>query len=307
MPNPLAFPTYDSNDTRFKIAIVQPGSWGDNINSTLMFAPLKSKYPDSILDIYTSTLYGSAFNHNPLINGVYLSPAHDKESALHQVHTIPPLLERSGYNKIFVPHPMINGDKWTSIKHGELGTNLICAWVRALEEYDVPYEMPLRTTLRLSQQERDNTSKFCRHLDMTRRNILMEVLGESGQSHWNPSWTVQVAMHLLNGHTNLFISRHYNSDDVKNLMAHAPGFVHFTGGLTIRECAELFNRCQIFFSVSSGLSNACNTDWCKKDGKWFEVTNSPAVTSAPIRKDGKVFWYNNNIDNFIQMLKSNGV
>jgi hypothetical protein len=69
----------------------------------------------------------------------------------------------------------------------------------------------------------------------------------------------------------------------------------------------LYNRCTAFFSVSSGLSNACNTSHCRKDIKWIETVNSPSVTSAPLRTENKMFWYDNDVDRYIKMLASNGL
>lgn len=303
-------PNYTTEEKRTKIALVQTGSWGDNINSTLMFQPLKTHFPDCIIDVYTSSYYANAFYNNPLINHVIKHVATDKQSALHLTTTIPPTIEKRGYDHIFAPHPMFNPSNWTSIKHPELGTNLICAWIRALEHANIPYKLPLETLLRLTKAEIRRVAAFCKKIkNMKRmRNILMEVHGESGQTFWDHHWTIDIGKYLLSKeNTNLFISRRHNSDDVKELRKIAPDRVFFVGDLNLRECAELFNRCQIFFSVSSGLSNACNTNWCKKDITWIETTNSESATSAPIRKEGKIFWYKNDRKIFLEMLQDNKI
>jgi hypothetical protein len=299
-------PSYGPTDHRQKIALIQPGSWGDNINSTIMFGPIRRKWPDAVLDVYSSSLYGSAFINNPYITNLILFPADTKQAALHLLTTIPARLTGHGYDHVFRPHPMVNPDKWTAIK-SDLGTNLICAWVRALEDADIPYTVPIESSLRLTDHEIDNVSHFLQSTGIASRNILMEVQGESGQTFWNATWTTEVGKYLLNGHTHLFLSRRQMDHDFQTLKDHAPDHVHFAGSLSIRECAELFNRCHAFFSVSSGLSNACNTSWCKKDGKWIETTNSSTVSSAPIRSTGKIFWHNNNLASFLQMLTEQGL
>jgi len=208
---------------------------------------------------------------------------------------------------------MVNPDKWTSTKTGTLGTNLICAWVRALEDADIPYTMPLESIMQLTTAEVDKVRRYCGAINMDRKNVLMEVHGESGQTFWTPHWTKIVGKALVNNpNVNLFISRRHNAEDVQELAGIAPGRVHFVGGLTLRECAELFNRCHAFFSVSSGLSNACNTNWCKKDIEWIETVNGDGnggsvVHSAPIRSEGKTFWYDNNLDAFVNMLREKGL
>ncbi len=304
----VTIPHYNGNEGYTKIALIQPASWGDNINSTLMFKPIKDHYgPNMVLDVYTANSYASAFVNNPYVNRLIEFSAPTKEKALDLLNTIPPLVQGKGYDKVFCPHPMINGDKWTSIKYGELGTNLINAWVRALEEANIPFSLPLETILVLTPNEIANVNNFCSQANMHSRNILMEVEGLSGQTFWNHHWTERVGKHLLRGDTNLFLSRRVSGQDVAALERHAPGRIYFVGGLTIRECAELFNRCDIFFSVSSGLSNACNTNWCKKNGKWIETVNSDAVSSAPIRNEGKIFWTDNNLDHFMDMLVQHGI
>ncbi len=300
-------PLYSSGDGITKIAIIQPASYGDNVNSTLMFKPLKWKYPKSVIDVYTASNYASAFVNNPYIDNLIQFPADTKEKALHLVHVIPPHVQGRGYDLVFNPHPMINPDKWTSIKHGELGTNLICAWVRALENADVDYNLPLETILRLTDDEVRNVDRYCAKVDMAgKRNVLMEVEGLSGQTFWNHEWTLRVGRHLLRGDTNLFISRRDHTQEIRVLAAEHPGCVHHAD-LTIRECAELFNRCDAFFSVSSGLSNACNTSWGRKDRRWVETVNSDSASSSTIRREGKTFWTDNNLDGFLNTLMGLGI
>jgi len=275
-----------------------------------MFGPIKNRFNDCIIDVHTSTLYESAFTNNPLIDHIVTYSADRKQDALHLTMTIPPKIVSAGYDMVFAPHPMYNGDKWKSILHPDLGDNLIFAWVRALEDAKIPYELPLETILRLTSHEINNVVKFKTKIKTFNkfRNILMEVHGESGQTFWDHTWTVAVGKYLLeNEETNLFISRKNTSGDVQELAALAPGRVFFVGTLSIRECAELFNHCDAFFSVSSGLSNACNTNWCKNDIKWIETINSQAVSSAPIRKEGKVFWTHNDKKKFFHMLKDEGL
>lgn len=303
-------PLYTKAEKRIKIALVQTGSWGDNINSTLMFPPLRDKYPNCVIDVYTSSYYANAFYNNPFVNHIIKYMATDKQSALHLTVTIQPAIKNRGYDHIFAPHPMFNPENWTSIDHPEIGVNLICAWIRALEHAKIPYKWPLETSLRLTEAELQRVAGFCKKIKNMKqmRNVLMEVHGESGQTFWDHTWTILACKHLLaHPQTNLFISRRHNSSDVEELQKHAPGRVYFVGDLSLRECAELFNRCQVFFSISSGLSNACNTNWCRNDILWVETVNSPSVTSAPIRKDGKIFWTKDDKKAFIEMLKSKGI
>lgn len=303
-------PLYTAEEKRPKVALVQTGCWGDNINSTLMFEPLCNHYKGCLIDVYTSTYYASAFYNNPYVNKIVKYMATDKQAALHLTTTIPDTIKERGYTRVFAPHPMFNQGCWNSSKHPELGENLIYAWVHALEKAGVECPMPPQTVMRLTEEELRRVSTFCKRVPemKSRRNVLMECHGESGQTFWDHNWTVQVGLHLLQeGNTNLFISRRHSSSDVARLKKEAPNRVFFVGDLSIRECAELFNRCQIFMSVSSGLSNACNTNWCSNEITWIETVNSPTVTSAPVRSEGKTFWHKNDLNKFLEMLKENGI
>lgn len=304
---PVSIPRYEK-DGRVKIALIQTGSWGDNINSTLMFKPLKEHFKDCIIDVHTSTFYESAFTNNRFINRIVAHPANAKNEALHLTLTIPDMIKGSGYDIIFTPHPMFNPENWTSLKNPQLGTNLICSWVRALEHAGVPYSLPFETILDLTQEEKQKVSDYVTGANRRSKCYLMEVYGESGQSFWSPEWTMKVSRHLLsNIDTTLFISRGFDSNDIQELRKSYPGRVHFVGHLSIRECAGLFNYCHAFFSVSSGLSNACNTSMCRKDTMWFEVTNSDAACSSVIRSEGKHFWHVNDVDAYIAFLRSKGL
>ena len=304
-------PLYTAKDKMTKIALVQTGCWGDNVNSTLMFQPIMNHYKNKcLIDVYTSVRYASAFYNNPLINKIIKYAAADKESSLHLTLTIPDDIKNRGYDKIFIPHPMFNPGNWASIKHEELGENLIYAWVNALESAGIECPMPPQSILKLTENETNKISNFCKKIPdfKDKRNVLMECHGESGQTFWNDSWTYEVGDYLLQDpNTNLFISCIHTCHHVDALKIKAPGRVYFVGDLSIRECAELFNRCRIFMSVSSGLSNACNTNWCKKDIIWIETINSNAVTSAPMRKEGKIFWFENDVIKFKTMLSENGI
>lgn len=304
-------PTPKNTDAggKMKIAIVQTGSWGDNINSTLMLKPIKAKYPDCVLDVHTSSFYGSAFHNNPYIDNLIEYPADSKNDAIHLTLLIPDMIKTHNYELVFAPHPMYNHGNWSSIVNPHIGVNLICAWIRALEHADIKYDMPLETVLRLTSEEIakvDHYLSFVPNLKQ-RRNILMEVHGESGQSFWDPEWTMKVCAYLMDGNTNIFFSRKNDCHDVRELKKMGNDQVHFVGHLSLRECAHIFNQCQAFFSVSSGLSNACNTNWCKNDIKWVECINSPAVNSSPIRSSDKLFWYQNDKDAFISKLKEIGL
>ena len=295
-----------------KIAFIQLASWGDCVNSTLMFKPIADAFPGCTLDVFTTDLYKSAFDNNPYISTIKSYPASSKSDAFSLYNVVPKAVSNMGYNKVFSPAPILHPTKRNSLKHPEFGENIITTFMRALEEDNIPYEWPVKTILRLTDSERHNVARWisANKIKLTgSRNILMEVHGESGQTFWTPQWTTTVVHHLMQsrGDTNVFISNKSRTTEIAHLERESRGRVKWCGDLTIRECSDLFNYCDIFFSVSSGLSNACNTDQCKVNIGWFETVNSPTVTSAPVREKGKVFWYENDVSKFRGMLADRGV
>lgn len=303
-----------------KVAFVSLGSWGDAINSTLMFKPIKRHFEsiDGVcsIEVHTTALYESAFHNNPYVNNIVChqyqgKPVTRKQDCFALYNTVPDLVRKIGYDKVFVPAPILLPTKRNSLLHQEFGDNLICTFMRYLEDNGIDYQWPVETILRLTNSEIEAVNSWLKKQKVSldnHFNILMEIHGESGQTFWNHNWTLAVSRHLMRKPSvNLFISRREKTADIAQLEIETNRKIKWVGELTLRECAELHNRCNAFFSVSSGLSNAANTNHCRKDLLWFEVVNDHTVTSAPLRTDNKVFWYKNDINAFTKMLAEKGL
>ncbi len=289
---------------KFSVAIIQPGCWGDNINSTLMLKPIKAKYPDSHIDIFTTNPYASAFLNNPYVDHIISVDSKGKNECLNFMFTYDELLLHSHYDLKLNGSPLHNPGGW-ACKYNELGENLILSWANTLDRNHIDYELPFETILQLTQAETDRANSFFDSHTSSHSGpfVLMEIEGESGQSFWNHGWTEPVCDYLIQQHSaTVFISRRMRTGEIVSLQQRHNAKVVFAGDLSIRECAQLFNRCNAFFSVSSGLSNACNTNWCNKSTTWVEVTNSKACSSAPIRCDGKIFWHQNDLNAFLEQV-----
>jgi hypothetical protein len=283
-----------------KVAFVSLGSFGDCVNSTMMFKPLREKWPDMQLDVHTTTLYASAYEGNPRIDNLIKHNAESKDRAFSLYDVIPKNLV--GYDKVIVPAAIIRPGRWKSDKHPELGYNLWCTFLGVLEELGVEYEWPLKTELYLTDAEKLRAYMFfADNIGDGRRAVLMETSGESGQTFFNDNWTSKVGNFFLDKGLSLILSRKEPTGAMNELFKRG---AHNACGLTLRECSWLFNYCDTFISVSSGLCNACCTDGRKTDGNWFEVTNSNSVSSQVLYTGGRVFWYQDNSDAFVEMLKS---
>jgi hypothetical protein len=287
-----------------KIGIIQTGSLGDNINSTLMLPPLRAKYLDADITVHTSSLYESAFWNNPYINQLRVHQASNKKQALALMHEVRPLIDDCDIQ--LMPHPAVNPGKWASSSHPEAGENLIYAWVRALEEIGVPYPWPPCTTLQLSPAEVDRVDQLCKRVPgfNGQKKTLMEMAGESGQSFYSRNWTMAIVPMMCARGEIVFASRRYEGIDTKQLKQRFPRQFFFVGDLSVRECSELYNRCDRFLSVSSGLANACNTSGRRRDVEWIEVVNSAACSTAPIYSQGRTYWHENDLNKFKEFFAS---
>lgn len=282
-----------------KIAIVQPGCFGDNINSTLMLEPLKRHYEGCTIDVFTSTKYASAFVNNKFIDKVHQTEAKTKNDALNLVHALKP----HGYDLVINSHPMVN-KTWSSNEHPELGENLILAWVNSLEVNKVPYDLPLQTHLELTPHERNQADAFIQRLPQERKGIiLMECEGESGQSFWHPGWTHDVILTLTQLGYLVLVSCIQQKDLVRGLQVQTMNKCVWVGPASIRVVAGMYDHCDAFISVSSGLSNACNTQQRRPVKHWFEVVNSMACSSNVVRTNEKAFWLENDQNAFCAMLR----
>jgi ADP-heptose:LPS heptosyltransferase len=308
-----------------RIAHIQLASYGDCLNSTLMFEPIKKHFETPVLlalhrrcaiEVHTTAPYESAFYNNPYVNRIISHnyqgrPATTKEECFALYSVVPDLVRKQGYDQVFLPAPILLPTKRNSLKHPELGNNIICAFMRYLEDCNIEYDWPVKTILRLTKDEINKVNNWILTKKImldNHQNVLIEIHGESGQTFWNHHWTLAVVRYLARKqYTNIFISNKTKTAEVSQLEKETNYKAKWVGELTLRECAELYNRCSAFISVSSGLSNICNTDYCRKDLKWFEVVNSNTVTSAPLRIDDKIFWYKNDINAFTQILEQNGL
>lgn len=284
-----------------KIAVVQTGCWGDNVNSTLMLKPLKNKYPKSTIDIFTAERYHTPFIKNPYIDNIIKLSSSNKNDALNLMHVVKP----KGYDLIVRNHPMLN-KTWSSHKNPQLGENLILSWVNWLEANDVDYEIPLKTDLILSKEEENAPINFIeKYVSKDRKGIvLIEAEAESGQSFWNAQWTDTVARKLHSMNYIVLINSICEANIAQNLQTITGNRIIWMGGFTLRTMAAFYDHSDVFISISSGLSNACNTQQRKIVPHWLEVVNSLTCSSNVIRSTGKTFWHDNNIIKFCDHLSS---
>ena len=169
--------------------------------------------------------------------------------------------------------------------------------------YKIPYELPLKTDLVLTPHEIAQANGFMNRVTKGKGFILMECEGESGQSFWSPDWTHDAILTLSRMGYIVLVSCIQQRQMVMNLQIETSNKVVWVGSASIRVVAGIYDHCDGFISVSSGLSNACNTKQRRPMEHWIEVVNSLTCSSSAIRSDGKTFWHNNDVNAFCAMLR----
>jgi ADP-heptose:LPS heptosyltransferase len=280
-----------------RIAVIQGGCFGDNVNSTLMFGPIKRKYPQSTIDVFTAERYSSPFVNNPHISRIIATATGSKNESLNLAYSTKPV----GYDLVINSHPLVN-KKWSSDLHPELGENLILAWVSTLESLGIEYDCPLEPELYLTEDELQRSRRLIESIDRRSGIVLMECEGESGQSFWNHNWTNQVIQRLVQMDKTVLVSCINLREKIEKINRDSGGAVKWLGSESIRTVSGVFDYCDGFISVSSGLSNACNVTQRSKSVKWVEVVNSLVCSSNVIRSEGKTFWHQNDLGDFLQAL-----
>lgn len=290
-----------------KIAFIQLGSWGDCCNSTLMFKPLLDKYKDAEIHVFTTTLYQSAFTNNRFVKTINPHPCTSKTHAFDLYNTVPDMVRKSGiYDKVFCPAPILMAGKRNSLRHPELGENLWCSFLRALEDDDVPYTLPPVAELNLTVAEVANANKWLQKLPPAHnKRVIMECYAESGQTYWNESWMTEVTKVLLKRGHQVIMS---NKGPTKAIDALVNQGAHLAN-IPLRECVHVFNSCEAFISISSGFCNACCSSAAKRDALWFEAVNSDTCSSRILRAGRKDshYWYHNDCAGFIDLITKNGL
>lgn len=290
-----------------KIAIVQYGSLGDCINSTLMFGPLRAHYgADVDIDVHTASIYRPAFDHNPLITRTIGYPAASKRDAFALYNTPRP----TGYDLVLTPAPILRPvvDR-CSLRYPQLGHNIILSFARALDDLGVFYSLPLQTTLVLTDAERTTAIAYlskiiCRHAK--RRFYLIEAGAESGQTFVDDMWLYNLIGFLCRRNDAIcVVSCKKLGPTLQRLLSHNK--IAWVGALSVREVSVLFDQCAAFFSISSGLANACNVHGRRRDVPWFEVVNDATCSTAPIYNLGRTYWYRNDLAAFLAHLETVGL
>lgn len=141
--------------------------------------------------------------------------------------------------------------------------------------FGVPDSVPAgHPCLTFTPEEDEKAAEFVRSLSTFERplNIMLETVALSGQSRWDDSMTIDVcrmAGGILQGRGVNFVFGSPGSDKW--------GFGKDLKDFTVRQCIPVYNACDYFIGVGSGISWA-TCSWSALDKPRIEYVHSPELS-----------------------------
>lgn len=289
------------------IGIVQLASWGDVFISTIISQGIKEKYPNSKITQYVSTSCANALIGNKHIDKIETIQSTKKQvwEGL-QDHVINGI--RTKHEILITPWPgYLPQDQWSiksQINDNQSKHNFMWAYAKALENLGIQFDIPLKPQMWLTNQEMINADSISHRLNGF--IVMMEVEGHSNQTYINHSWISPIANVIsskTNGKFTLLISRAgQDTREILEVKSTYGNKIITLGDLSLREVSRVFNNCHLFIGCSSGTSNACHAQHCRRDIPWIENIKSKLWDSTPLGVNQKRFHYDDNVESFIHTI-----
>ncbi|MCX7930018.1 MAG: methyltransferase domain-containing protein [Chlorobi bacterium] len=233
-------------------------SLGDIINATIIARQIKADYPDSHLVWITAEQYAFILDQNPDVDEIITVAGNPKDldTRIEELRTIRP------WSRFYVPAPYLV----RTLPGGDL-TELMLA------SYDGKLTVPLRPVLVLTDEEVEHARQWWAQLPTDRPRVLVETEFFSAQSPWNREYALDMIRALAPLHPVFVFTAKNRPVDLDILQAEYPDILWCD--LPFRLNAELYNLCDAFIGVSSAISCATNSTWCRADVPHLEIVSGP--------------------------------
>lgn len=234
---------------------------GDILCSTPIPRQLKQDYPGCRIVFYTSERLKFALENNPYIDELIALPG----VPLELDETVDELKKERPWTRFFTPAPYMNYDR-------EPGADLFeLTKAAAGMEFSVPYQPVMQLTDTEVQQVQEYWNQLARQYHPSRKRILVETEFQSEQTPWDESYAramIEALRHLQP----VFIITAKNKPAYFDALKAVYADIEWCN-LPFRHNAELFNRCDAFVGVSSGISCLAQSTWCRNDVPRIEVVH----------------------------------
>jgi hypothetical protein len=245
---------------RYGIAIFH--NLGDVLACTPIAKQLKADDPDCHIVCFTSVPGEQALRLNPYIDEITVLPGnpHFLDSKIRT------LAEKGNWTRFFAPAAYMNYDVVPGgSRLNPKGSIFGIVKAAAKLHWTVPFVFPFR----LAEEEKEQARAFLSALPPGIR-ILVESETESNQSPWRDDWSFDL-LESLRTLDPLFI---FTAKDCPAFFQEfrARGGRAVFCSLPFRLNAEIFNSCDAFIGVASGISCLTYSDYCRTDIPRIEIS-----------------------------------
>ena len=234
--------------TSYRIGIAVYHALGDVLNLTPVARQLRHDHPEAHIQWFTSKACEPALRHNPDLDEVVIQEGEwaDLDAGILS------LAESGDFDDFYAPAPYLN---YEAAPGGSL-------WDLYRAAPGLDWTEPVVPVLQLTPEEIQEARAWWDALEPGPR-ILIECDAHSQQSPWSLT-TVDLVHELLGGLNPLYV---FTARDLPAEVARIQSLggraVHC--GLPWRLNAELFNRCDAFLGISSGISALTGSTACRVD------------------------------------------
>ncbi|MFN5866108.1 MAG: glycosyltransferase family 9 protein [Candidatus Kapaibacterium sp.] len=237
---------------------------GDILCATPVARQLKHDNPHCHITWYTAKKFAFTIEHNPYIDEVVLLDG--DPVALDE--KIPELKKERAWTSFYTPAPYMNYNGGQGATLAELTKS----------STGLQWTVPFQPVMCLTDQEVAEARAYMNSLPQGLK-ILVETEFSSNQSPWDVAYE-SMMIERLRSLNPIFIFTAKNKP--KNLDAHKASYEHvYWCDLPFRHNAELYNLCDAFIGVSSGISCLSLSTWCRNDIPSVEVVYGAHWSTFP--------------------------
>ena len=238
---------------------------GDVLAATPIARQLKADEPDCRVTWFTAAAHADVLAENPFVDNVVVLPG----DPLALDAEIPQLRQWRAWKRFFTPAAYMN----YAARPGASVFDLVRAGAGL--EWSVPFEF----TLRLRAAEVRQAQRYGARLPAGPK-ILVETEYFSAQSIWEDDWAFALADGLRAIDPVLVFTAASRPRFLDELADRHPKSVWCREPW--RHNAELYNLCDAFVGVSSGISALTYSNWCRRDVPHLEIVKDEHYGGAEL-------------------------
>lgn len=239
---------------------------GDILLCTPIARQLKDSDPGCFVTWYTSERYAFVLDGNPYIDQIIALPADDPvllDSLL------PSLQAERAWTRFFAPAPYLN-------YHASIPT-IVQSGITLLDlvrdAAALKWSVPFMPVMKLTEDEVDAARAYRDSLPKDGPLVLVESEFNSNQTDWGVELALQM-VNALKGLNPVLVFSAKNRPEYLDLLLEVYPRIYWCN-VAFRLNAELFNLCNGFIGVSSGISTLSYATWCKDNVPRIEVSRGP--------------------------------